>query len=70
MYGEGKKAKVIARNLKLSNSTVSTILQDREKKFKAVKRSALNMFAIFALAILSNVKLNVLQFTVFDELKK
>lgn len=24
-YGEGKKAKVIARNLKLSNSTVSTI---------------------------------------------
>lgn len=68
MYGEGKKSKVIARNLKLSNST--TILQDREKKFKAVKRSALNMFAIFALAILSNVKLNVLQFTVFDELKK
>lgn len=68
MYGEGKKSKVIARNLKLSNST--TILQDREKKCKAVKRSALNMFAIFALAILSNVKLNVLQFTVFDELKK
>lgn len=25
MYGEGKKAKVIARNRKFSNSTVSTI---------------------------------------------
>ncbi|KAI5626234.1 hypothetical protein C0J50_14224 [Silurus asotus] len=39
-YEEGKKVNVIARGMKLSHSTVSTILKDKERIREAVKGSA------------------------------
>ena len=40
-YEGGKKVSVIARDLQLPHSTVSTILKDKERIHEAVKGSAL-----------------------------
>ena len=40
-YERGKKVSVIARDLQLPHSTVSTILKDKERIHEAVKGSAL-----------------------------